>query len=272
MPDLLLALLLYPGMATLVVLGVLWGTSVEKRLPALAGLRHLGSAEGLLTLISLGLASIALTLAPWPFHPDPQLADLQHVLLIWALLEGAFVLPLLPTLVHSRSLATWAAWRELQIGVAGRVVVWFAIIAAIWLGGSWTLLAIPGRLVLLIAAVVALPAATGIGVFGPDRALTPDGADDGLPAGLVALLRFGRYLRSAALIALLAVATFALAPFTPTTQALLMVGVLLLLIAVLPRLMTNTPRLTTLSALDWCCQRALPLATLAFVYLAVISI
>src|SRR4051794_28069106 len=145
MMEMLLSLLLYPGLALVFILAVMFGWLAERRL-------HFGwlrgaawaSLDGLLSLASIVPAALTLALLPWPLHPAAAWSWVGSPAALWAALEGAFLLPVLAGLLAPASLGERAASREAQISVAGRCVVWLAIGIALWAGAGWGARGLPG--------------------------------------------------------------------------------------------------------------------------------
>ena len=268
-----LAFLLYPGLALTLGLALLFGWLSERRfalaLPRGVSLRGL---DGAAALVSVGLAAVALALLPWPLHPAAGWPWIGRPLAIWAALEGAFLLPALPGLLSPVALGARAAVREAQMSLAGRCVVWLALGTALWGGAGWAIADLPGRLLLALAGLAALPAAIGAGPFGAESSLSAAGAEAGLDEASAGLVRFARTARGAALLAALLVvsapptagtAPFVLAPW----GALLVIGALFVVVGLLFRQMAGAlPRLTLPAALRWCWARALPIALVGLIY------
>ena len=272
MANLALSLLLYPGLALMLILALVFGWLTEGRV-RFVWLRGAawGSLDGLLSLASLLLAALALALLPWPLHPAAGWAWLGHPISLWAAIEGAFLLPLLAGLLAPAVLGERAASREAQISVAGRCVVWLAIGIALWAGAGWDARALPGRALGALAGLLALPAAIGAGPFGAERSLNAAGAEEGLDEATASLVRFARTVRGATLLVLLIVASLPTALLQPWVALLLIAGLFMLVALLLNRVAGALPRLTLPAALHWCWWRALPLAVVGLVYLIVIS-
>ncbi|MEN9935901.1 MAG: hypothetical protein RLZZ387_2480 [Chloroflexota bacterium] len=264
-----LALVLTPALA-LAFVGLAERRALElpRSLAAVAG-----SADGLTAAASLLLAAATLALIPWPLHPAGEHPWVGHPVVLWAVIEGAFLVPLLPGLLAPSPLAARAASREAQISVAGRMVVWLAIGVALWGGAGWSPGDLPGRLLALAAGLMALPAAAGIGPFGPERSLSPSGAEEGLDDEAIRLLRFARAARAATLMATLVVASLPprlggplpLPAAAPAALALSL-GAYAAAALAIGRATADLPRTTLPGALRWCWARALPLAAAALVY------
>lgn len=272
------AILLYPGLGLLLGLALLLGWLLDRRLPArLSPRAAVATLHGQLALASIGLAALGLALLPWPLHPLGAGAGMPGgPALLWAAFEAACLLPLLPGYLAAQPLAVRASLREAQLGLAGRSVLWVALGLGLWGGVGWALPALPGRLLLALGGLLALPAAMGVGPFSAERSLAPAGAEAGLDEDSTALVRFARTARGAALLALWCVAALPLgAQVIPVDQpwvALLVLAALFVALALLLRRVSALmPRMTLPGALRWCWWRALPLALLGIVYLAAVS-
>lgn len=285
--NILLTLLVYPGLFLLLSLGALFAWLFERRLPALApSAAPLRSLHGVAALASLLLAALGLALLPWPYHPFSGWRAIGVPATLWVLFEGAFLLPLLPGFLAADPLAARAASREAQIGVAGRCVFWLAAGSALWTSVGISPLRAPGHLLLALGGLLALPAAIGLGPFGAERSLSAAGAESGLDAPTVALVRFARLARGAALLAALSVAVLpafdgsgvppALAGradsrIMPWAGLAIIAGLFAVFALVLRQVSVLTPRMTLPGALRWCWRWALPLALAGAVYLAVVT-
>jgi hypothetical protein len=267
--DLLLTTLLALGLTA--GLTVVFGRLAEGRFPELpGGLAALRGGDGLGAVASLLLAALALALLPWPLHPAGERAWIGHPLLLWAAVEGAFLIPLLPGLLAPSPLGARGAMREAQIGVAGRCVIWLAVAAGLWLGAGWEAATLPGRLLAALAGLLALPAAAGVGPFGAERSLNLAGAEEGLDEQSARLLRFARTARGAVLLAALTVASLPLAATAAPVALVLAAAVFVVVALALGRVGAGPPRLTLPAALRWCWWRALPLAAAGLAYLAIV--
>ena len=269
--NLALSFLLYPGLALVIVLALLFGWVIEGhvRIGWLRGAAW-GSFDGLLSLASIALAALTLALLPWPLHPAAGWAWVGSPTALWAALEGAFLLPALAGLL-APALGGRAASREAQISVAGRCVVWLAIGIALWAGAGWAARVLPGRALVALAGLLALPAAIGAGPFGAERSLNAAGAEEGLDEATTSLVRFARTARGATLLAVLIVASLPPSLLQPWVALLLIAGLFILVALLLNRIAGALPRLTLPVALRWCWWRALPLAVVGLLYLMAIS-
>jgi hypothetical protein len=268
--DLAIAILLYPGLALALILALVFRWLAEGRAPRL-GLRWASlGADVLAGLVSILLATLALALLPWPLHPAAARSWIGSPLALWATVEAAFLAPLLPGLLAPTALAARAAAREAQINVAGRFVVWLAIGALLWSGAGWTPAELPGRALVAMAGLLALPAAAGVGPFGAERSLSIAGAEGGLDEPAADLLRFARTLRGAVLLAALIVAALSSDILRPPIALALIAAIFLVFALLLRRAALALPRLTLPGALRWCWWRALPLAVGGLVYLIIV--
>jgi len=287
MLNIAIAILLYPGLALALVLALLLSLLSERRVPLarLPGVRALRSLDGLAACASMLLAAIALALLPWPYHPAPGWWLIGQPIAFWCALEGAFLVGQFPGLLAPSALAARAAARELQVSVAGRCLFWLAVGTVLWGGPSWSLAVLPGRLLVGIAGLLALPAAIGIGPFGAELSLSAAGAEEGLDEATVGLVRLARGVRGAAALAalLISLAPLALGPVIPPALSasttirldpwivlLLDVALFTVIAALLRQITLVMPRLTLSAALRWCWWRALPLALAGLIYLIVI--
>jgi hypothetical protein len=268
--NILFALFLYPGLLLALVLAALFRMVAEPHVQQRGASRFAFSGALLLGVASIALMAFGLALLPWPLHPAPNWPWVGRLALLWVVIEGAFLLPLLPGLRSAAPLVVRAASREVQLGVAGRVVVWLAIGLALAQGGAWALMNLPGRAGLLLAGLLALPAAAGVGPFGAERSLNMTGMEQGLDDATARLLRFARTTRAAGLLAALIVASLHTVPTQPLFALLIMLA-LFVVVLLLLRQTLALPRLTLPGALRWCWWRALPLAVVALVYLSVVG-
>jgi hypothetical protein len=268
--EVAIALLLYPGLALALVLAIVFRWLAEGRTPRPRLRFPPLSADTIAGIASIMLAALALALLPWPLHPVASSEWIANPLALWVAVESAFLAPLLPGLLAPAALAARATAREGQISAAGRFVVWLAIGALLWSGAGWAPAELPGRVLAILAGLLALPAAAGIGPFAAERSLSSAGAEEGLDEATADLLRFARTLRGAALLAALIVAALASAPQSPPVALALIMALFLVLALLLRRVALALPRLTLPGALRWCWWRALPLAVGGLVYLMIV--
>jgi hypothetical protein len=262
--NLLVAILIYPGALATLLLAVLLSVAAGGRLPRAGALGGaLRSAEGIGGLASIGLACVAAGLLGTPLGSMVA----SSLVSVWVLIEAAVLAALLPAVVSRAPLAVRAASREAQMGVAGRAVLWMAAGA----GGvaQQSPSELPGVLLLLVAGLLAFPAAAGLGPFSPERSLSPDAPEEGLDDAAGALLPFARFTRAAALLMAL-VANVLPHALLGQYGGMLVVAGLAAAAGWALRRTPELPRLTLPAALRWCWWRALPLALAGLVYLIVI--
>jgi hypothetical protein len=222
--------------------------------------------EDVLQITSALLALGALSALPWPGLEGGA----PPLWLAWSLLEAAWLLPLLPALLAGAPPVARAGVRQAQIGVLGRAALWLALGVLAGLGASWQLAALPPRLLALVSAAFALPAALGWGPFGPLPGWPGSSADAGLPERTARLGRASYGVRCAAL--LLATLVLALPLPLPAPAALAtIVGAAALLALAGARLRGQAPRLTLEDALRHTALRALPLGIAAIIYSAALA-
>lgn len=268
--NILFALLVYPGLLLTLLLAALFRAVAERQPRPPGSGRLVISRQLLLGMVSIALMAFGLVLLPWPLHPAANWPWVGHLALLWVVIEGAFLLPLLPGLRSAAPLVVRAASREAQVGVAGRAVIWLSIGLALAQAGAWSLLDLPGRAVLLLAGLLALPAAASVGPFGAERNLNLVGMEQGLDNLSTVLLCFARTARAAGLLAALIVASLHTVPTQPLFALLIMLALFVVMLLLL-RQTAALPRLTLPAALRWCWWRALPLAVIAFVYLGLVG-
>ncbi|MBA3470253.1 MAG: hypothetical protein H0T53_11495 [Herpetosiphonaceae bacterium] len=268
----LMSLFVYPGLLTMLVLGLL--VVLIARLDAPGG----GLTRGIAATLT-GSGSAALLIAavaplvvaawlPWPGAPNGETRTLGDIWLVWAVLEGSYLLALLPGLQSATPMSTRAAIREAQLGAAGRMALWTALGVAIWAGQTWTLPSLPAHGLALLAALIALPAAVGWGPFAPDNGTTPGGAESELSRAAMQLGQWGRALRATVTLALVPLLALPRMPKVDWGINLALVLVVVLLLASIGRAINgNSVRRPLLDGLHWCFWRALPLAVLAGVVL-----
>ena len=265
--DLLIAYLLYPGVIPVGLGTLLFGILVLKRRLVLPTdwRKAIWNVDGFAALVSMLLAIGASIYMPWPYNP--VYTSIAGPLLMWAALEIAYLLPPLAAQTASSPMVVRGAARSLQIGLAGRGVIWCVFCALYWANQRWQLNTLPAVILAWIAAVLALPAAIGIGMFRNDTALTGM-MTTGLNISTVALLQIATDMRAAVLV--FAVTT-SVVPVDIASTALRLVLVILMTLVTLATmrlLVRNQPFATLAAALRWCWWRALPPALLALGYLA----
>ncbi|MDP9313460.1 MAG: hypothetical protein M3R24_21690 [Chloroflexota bacterium] len=261
----LFQLFVYPGLLwvcslTLVLIAALGrgarGTqAIRKTWLALLGQGSLAHA------LSVVLALVAIALLPWPaspFAPVPPF-DLWRT---WALIEGCFLVALLPGLLSSLPAVNRAAVREAQIGVSGRAVLWIALLVGFGWRGE-TLVELGPLLLGAAAALLALPAAARWQPFGGESGLGLGDADSHLPHADIGVARWSHDLRSVLLITLIA-SVFVTAPGLAWWQQLGLKVWLALAVALVGRgLKGGAVHRTIRHALRFCWLIVLPLAAVA---------
>jgi hypothetical protein len=190
-----------------------------------------------------------------------------EIVLLWSVLEGSFLLPLLPGLLAGWPPTARVAAREAQVGAGGRALIALALGAALALGTDWSLRTLPGHALVVLAASFALPAALGWGPFG---ALPGLDASSQAGAGR-SMARLARGLRWTALLATTLTLMLPLPLLPPIARPALLAGALLLALLALRQLSGRWPRLTLPAALRFCWQRGLPLGIAAIIYAGIIS-
>ncbi len=274
----LLALILYPGLAFVVLLGIAYALLSGRRFVshAFTALLHVQvwqSGEGVLAMTSMVLAGIGLACMPLPLLSLAP-GHMGIWLLAWGGLEGAFLLPLLPALLTGMPQIARAAIREAQIGAAGRLLLWLALLVGLSIQSYWQqpdaaiLILLPPLVLAIIAAVFAFPAAIGWGPYASDAAITTGGVAQGLGKEIQGALQAARYTRAAALLVatLVALLPLVLLPMPVLGLVVLLVvagGVRLLM----RRLDGQFPILALPDAINMCWWRALPAGAVALVYL-----
>ncbi|MEY3989732.1 MAG: hypothetical protein RI985_813 [Chloroflexota bacterium] len=130
--DLIFALFVYPGLIPAVLLTLLFNFLVSQRRLVLPPdlMKAVLSTDGLSAIVSAILAISALVYMPWPFNP--AYSNVAGPLLMWAALEAAFLVPSLVAQTSSSPMVVRGAARSLQIGLAGRIVIWCVFGALYW--------------------------------------------------------------------------------------------------------------------------------------------
>lgn len=214
---------------------------------------------------------MTLALLPWPLHPAAGWPWVGSPIALWAALEGAFLLPALVGLLAPSTLAARAAVREAQMSLAGRLVCWLALGAGLWGVAGWTLLSCRGGCCSAWRRWRPCPPRLASARSARSAASRPR-ARRGLDEATTGLVRFARSARGGALLAALAVAS--LPPTGGSIRPALALAVALALFALTALLLRRAgallPRLTLPAALRWCWWRALPIAVVGLVYLAIV--
>jgi hypothetical protein len=264
--DLIFALFVYPGLIPAVLLTLLFNFLVSQRRLVLPPdiMKAILSTDGLGALVSMILAISALVYMPWPFNP--AYSNVAGPLLMWSAVEAAFLIPSLVAQTSSSPMVVRGAARSLQIGLAGRIVIWCAFGALYWANQTWSLNVIPALLLAWVAGILALPAAMGVGMFRNDTGLTGV-VTTGLNLSTVALMQIAADVRAAVLVVMV---TSNIVPVDIGNDIGRLIAIIVFTIVtmVLIRIMIrNQPFVTLAAALRWCWWRALPPAVLAIAYL-----
>ncbi|MFZ9858112.1 MAG: hypothetical protein ACO3F2_07265 [Roseiflexaceae bacterium] len=264
--DLIFALFVYPGLIPAVLLTLLFNILVSQRRLVLPPdiMKAVLSTDGLGAVVSIILAISALVYMPWPFNG--AYSNVAGPLLMWAALEAAFLVPSLIAQTSSSPMVVRGAARSLQIGLAGRIVIWCAFGALYWANQtiSWDI--VPALALAWISGILALPAAIGVGMFRNDTALTGV-ITTGLNLSTVALMQIAADVRATVLVVMV---TSSLVPldFSNGVGRLIAIIVSTIVTMVIIRFMIrNQPFVTLAAALRWCWWRALPPAVIAIAYL-----
>lgn len=263
--DLIFALFIYPGFIPAVLLTLLFNFLVSQRRLVLPPdiMKAILSTDGLGAIVSIILAISALIYMPWPFNA--AYSDVAGPLLMWAALEAAFLVPSLVAQTSSSPMVVRGAARSLQIGLAGRIVIWCAFGALYWANQTWSWDIVPALLLAWIAGILALPAAIGVGMFRNDTALTGV-ITTGLNLSTVALMQIAADVRSTVLVVMV---TSSLIPDVSSdiVRLVAIIASTIVTMVIIRFMIRNQPFVTLAAALRWCWWRALPPAVLAIVYL-----
>ena len=207
-------------------------------------------------------------LLPWPLS---LLEARRGWVWAWVALELAFLLPLLPALLGGDPPIARAAMRELQLGVVARTLLWPALIVGMALATQWAGWALAAHAIILVAGVLALPAAIGWGPFSGEASITPGGPDQGLSPAALGLAELARSIRSATLVAALLLAALPLALAPIGLAPLILAAGFVVAGMLLRRIAGRWPRLTLRDALRFCWLRVLPLSAATLVCLIVVG-
>ncbi|MCX6014213.1 MAG: hypothetical protein NT020_01255 [Chloroflexales bacterium] len=266
--DLIFAYFIYPGLIPSGVFALAFGFIVTHRRPMLPPdiRKAILSVDGFAAFLSILLAIGAATYMPWPFNG--AYTSIAGPLLMWAAIEASFLIPSLAAQTSSSPLVVRGAARSLQIGLAGRVVVWCVFGVLYWANQTWQIATLPAIILAWVAAILALPAAIGVGMFRNATALTGL-MTTGLSLSTTALMQITTDMRAAVLILTV---TTSLCPFDMDSNWLRLIfiaGTTIITMVGLRFLVRNQPFATLAAALRWCWWRALPPALLALIYLIV---
>lgn len=265
-----ITLFIFPGFLFTLALSLLYQFLTERKL-SLLSLRLPGwGADAFTALASIVMAVLAVSLLPWPWHPEMGHSWIADPLALWVVIECAFLLPVLPGLLAPSPLAARAIIREAQIGTAARIVIWLGLGSILWGNIDWQLIDLPARILAALGVLLALPAAIGVLMFRPDPSLNLATTAEGLDEATAKLQHFARIVRSAALIITVAVvlvsSPLALFPANSIVAGIAIALAFILIVLVLNALANRFPRYTLPEALNWCIWRALPFAIAALVY------
>lgn len=269
MTGVLISALLYPGLLFVLALGAGTALLLNEHLPP--ALPTTWGREALLAIGSILMSAAAAAVLPWPLHQASTLTLVGNITLIWTLIEAAFWLPTIGTMLSPAPQIARATIRETQISASGRVVVWMAIGVGLAETGGWTMLQSPGRVALAVAALLALPAALQTGPFAAERPIAAADSETGLDRGTTGLVRLARMSRNGVLLGALVIAMVPLERVQGAVGLVLVLAVCAVVLALIRQIAVALPRLTVPHALRWCWWRALPIALIGIVYLALIS-
>lgn len=264
--DLIFALLIYPGLIPALLLTLMFSYLVSQRRLVLPPdfIKAVISTDGLGAIVSIILAISALIYMPWPFNP--AYSNVAGPLLMWAALEAAFLVPSLVAQTSSSPMVVRGAARSLQIGLAGRIVIWCAFGVMYWANQTWSWSVVPAILLAWISGILALPAAVGVGMFRNDTALTGV-ITTGLNISTIAIMQIAADVRSAVLVVMVTCSMVPLEIGSEVLRLIAIVAVTVLSMVLMRMMIRNQPFVTLAAALRWCWWRALPPAILALVYL-----
>ena len=275
----LFAALVYPGMLTALLVGLVAGRLLEG--PASGGRAIRGLIDAIVGHASLAyagavvLALLALTRLPWP-NPSwlcrgvacSVSTDPAEPWLLWALVEGSVIAATLPGLAFSMPAMSRVAVRDAQLGVGGRLVMWIGVAVALRVRGTPELASgYPLSITLAVAALgvlLAIPAAAGWPPFGyePFGNASRDGS---LPDEDAALVRWARRLLSVFWLALFAMVFIPLPPLPWWAELPMRLGIIAGLASIGRGLRGRFVNRTLPSALRWCWWIALPCVVVAVV-------
>ncbi len=271
MLQMVIALIVYPGLLLTLVLSIISTVIIRGRLrlhyPVLLAAGR--SVEGVVYSLSILLAAIGLALMPWSLHPLSP--TVLRGLWAWAAFEAAFLLPLLPALLAGMPPIVRAASREAQMGVMGRILLWIGLSTGMLLPFGGDLLHLLAYVLAALTAVLAFPVAAGWGPFAAETSLTPGGVEYGLDIKTALLADAARTVRTTALLAASLVALIPLTVLQPWLRLILIAGLFVLICVVLRQLTGRMPRLPLPTAIRMCLWRTLPLSMAALMYLALAS-
>lgn len=266
--DLIIAYLIYPGFLLSILFALAFGFIVTQRRLLLPADVHKAvlNVDGFAALLSTLLAIGAATYMPWPF--SGAYTAIAGPLLMWAALEAAFLVPSLAAQTSTLPLVVRGAARALQIGLAGRVVIWCVFGVLYWANQTWQITSLPAIILAWVAAILALPAAIGVGMFRNDTALTGT-MTTGLNLSTIAFIQITTDIRAAVLVLAVTTSLFPYDMLNSWLRLILIALTTITTMVVLRFLVRNQPFATLTAALRWCWWRALPPALLALGYLII---
>ena len=264
--DLIFVLFVYPGLIPALLLTLLFSFLVSQRRLVMPPdlIKAVGSTDGLGAIISIVLAISAMIYMPWPFNN--AYSNVAGPLLMWAALEAAFLVPSLVAQTSSSPLVVRGAARSLQIGLAGRIVIWCAFGVMYWSNQMWSWSVVPAIALAWVSGVLALPAAVGVGMFRNDTALTGV-ITTGLNISTVALMQIAADVRATVLVVMV---TSSIIPIEVGNEFIRLIGIIVITVLsmlAIRMMIRNQPFVTLAAALRWCWWRALPPALCALAYL-----
>ncbi len=268
-------LLIYPGLLTALLLSLVAGRVLGGPATgghAVAGLVDAVTGRGpIASALAVLLALLALGRLPWPGLPWQERAALQPWAL-WGLVEASAAAAVLPAVMSQEVVASRTAVREAQLGLSGRLPIWIALGATLYVHGlaerasRWP--ADPGLLVAALAVLLALPAAAGWPPFG----YAGLGQDRQPAVGVAAwddqeaaLARWARRLLSIFWLALAATVFVPLPPLPWWGELLMRLGLIVALASLARGSRGLFANRTLPAGLRWCWWVALPCALASLV-------
>ncbi len=256
--------LVYPGLLTALLLGLVVGRVLEG--PASGGRAIRGLIDVIAGRASLAYAGatvlllLALIRLPWP-NLSSEARGPAEPWLLWGLVEASVIMVALRGLASSAPVASRTATRDAQLGVSGRLVIWIAAAVALnvrdtpGLAGGYRLDVALGLAAL--GVLLALPAAAGWPPLGYEP-FGNTGRDGTLSAEDAALVQWARRLLSVFWLALF-VTVFIPLPQLPWWAELPMrLAVIAGLASIGRGLHGRFVNRTLPAALRWCWWIALP--------------
>jgi hypothetical protein len=137
-----------------------------------------------------------------------------------------------------------------------------------WANQTWQITTLPAIILAWVAAILALPAAIGVGMFRNDTALTGM-MTTGLNLSTIVLMQIATDIRAAILVLTVTTSLFPYDMPNGWVRLGLIALTTIITMVGLRFLVRNQPFATLAAALRWCWWRALPPALLALVYLII---